>query len=101
MSTYEIGLSLGLDDGKGSSGIDDTTFYILIGVICCFCVISSIMVIFMMSGGEGAGDGAGDGAGSGNNADIISAIAAANQTKLPVTINLTTSPQYYPLNKIN
>lgn len=97
MSTYEIGLSLGLDDGKGSSGIDDTTFYILIGVICCFCVISSIMVIFMMSGGKRAGDGAG----SGNNADIISAIAAANQTKLPVTINLTTSPQYYPLNKIN
>jgi hypothetical protein len=95
MSTYTIGQSLGLDDGNGSSGIDDTMCYILISVICCFCVISSIMVISMMRGGSASGSSGVDGAGGGN-ADIISAIAAANQTKLPVTINLTTSPQYYP-----
>jgi hypothetical protein len=88
MSTYEIAKSLGLDE---SYGIDDRMFYIIIGVCCCFFVISSIMVVLMMSGGSTSSvDGVG------NNADIISAIAAANQTKLPVTINLTTSPQYYP-----
>lgn len=88
-STYEIGLSLGFDDGKGSSGIDDNTFYIIIGIICCFCIISSVFVVIIGVTSSGSGS-----PGISENADIVSAMA--NQSKLPISINITTSPQYYP-----
>lgn len=80
--TYEIGLSLGFDDGKGSSEIDDTTFYIIIGVIIFVLVISSVFAVMAVGIKVSNSDTAG--------------FDSANQ-KLPITINLTTSPQYYPL----
>ena len=85
--TYEIGLSLGFDDGKGSSGIDDNTFYIIIGIIICVCSISSVLVLVMVMVSKG-------GSNVDLNADPITGMA--NQSKLPISINITTSPQYYP-----
>ena len=89
-STYDIGLKLGFDDGKGSSGIDDNTFYIIIGIICCFCIISSVFVVI----GVVASKSSGPNPGISENADMVTAMA--NQSKLPISINITTSPQYYP-----
>lgn len=87
--TYTIMTSLGL--GGESTGIDDTTAYIIIGVFCCFMFIGSGMLIFVMSGSSGISGGGGAN-------DIIAAISASNAQKLPVTLNINTSPQYYPKN---
>lgn len=83
MSTYTIAKSIGLDE---SYGLDDTTLEIAIAVFVVVIMIGIGVVFFMMTGKSEATD----------SSSIIEAIAASNQSKLPVTLNINTSPVYYP-----
>ena len=84
--TYTIVESIGLDK---SSGLDDTTLEIVIAVFV-IVVFLGITVFIVMS------DGGSDPDMEGDSGSIIAAIAASNQSKLPVTLNINTSPVYYP-----
>lgn len=83
MSTYTIAKSIGLDE---SYGLDDTTLEITIAVFVVVIMIGIGVVFFMMTGKSETKD----------SSSIIEAIAASNQSKLPVTLNINTSPVYYP-----
>ncbi len=86
-ATYTIAKTLGLDE---SSGLDDTTLGIGIVVFVVIIIIGiGLIILMIMSGGKPEDSGA-------DTTGIIEAIAASNQSKLPVTLNINTSPVYYP-----